>query len=115
MVDVETDVVVTVLGRAPDAVCSWLMASSSSGLWLGSSRAVEVGGRDILGRGKHVAETWNSQSLVTSSKAEVSVARLEVLGPERGRAEGECPQSLGIVGCGGLQGAEAGSRGGGWG
>lgn len=43
------------------------------------------------------------------------MADLEVVGLGRGRAEGECPQSLSIMGCGGLQGTEAGSQGGGWG
>lgn len=36
-VDGEKHVVTVALGRAPGMVCSWQMASSSSGLWLGSS------------------------------------------------------------------------------
>lgn len=42
---------------------------------------------------------------------DVSLAGLEVLGLERGRAEGKCPQGLSNVGSGSLLGAEAVSQG----
>ena len=50
-----------------------------------------------------------------SKMADVSLAGLEVVGLERGSAEGKCPQGLSIVGSVDLLGAEAGSQGGGWG